>query len=132
MLLVGSVRNKSASATNVSYEVGDGTGYIDVRQWLDSADDEAGKMEGIEWVASCDGKADIRRQDKYVGLMGSIKTFGGKRHVSATHIRVIVNYDEVYHHLLKALYVSLNFRYPGGGGGVSSLCASAVTLPDSR
>ena len=48
ILIVGSVRNKSASATNVQYEVGDGTGYVDVRQWLDSADDEAGKMNGIE------------------------------------------------------------------------------------
>ena len=45
---MGSVHNKSVSATNVSYEIGDGTGYVDVRLWLDSADDEAGKMDGIE------------------------------------------------------------------------------------
>jgi len=50
-----------------------------------------------------------------VSIMGSIKTFGGKRHISATHIRLITNHDEVYHHLLKALYISLNFRYPYGG-----------------
>ena len=48
--MIGSVRNKASSATNVSYEIGDGTGYIDVRQWLDSADDEAEKMDGIEYV----------------------------------------------------------------------------------
>jgi replication factor A2 len=48
VLIVGSVRNRSVTATNVQYEVGDGTGYVDVRQWLDSADDEAGKMDGIE------------------------------------------------------------------------------------
>jgi replication factor A2 len=47
-MLVGSVHNHTASATNVSYEIGDGTGYVDVRLWLDSADDEAGKMSGIE------------------------------------------------------------------------------------
>lgn len=48
IMLVGSVHNHTASATNVSYEIGDGTGYVDVRLWLDSADDEAGKMSGIE------------------------------------------------------------------------------------
>ena len=56
------------------------------------------------------------RQDKYVGVMGSMKVFGGKRHVSATHIRPIINHDEVYNHLLKALYVSLSLRFPNGGG----------------
>jgi replication factor A2 len=48
VLLVGSITNKSTTATNVSYEIGDGTGYIDVRQWLDTADDDTGKMDGIE------------------------------------------------------------------------------------
>ncbi|WVQ96494.1 hypothetical protein IAU59_003599 [Kwoniella sp. CBS 9459] len=104
ILLVGSVHNSSASATNVSYEIGDGTGYIDVRLWLDSADDEAGKAKDIE-------------QDHYVGIMGSIKMFGGKRHVSATHIRRITDHNEVYHHLLKSLYVSLSMRGASSGGG---------------
>ncbi|WVR06489.1 hypothetical protein IAU60_003520 [Kwoniella sp. DSM 27419] len=109
ILLVGNVRNSSASATNVSYEIGDGTGYIDVRLWLDSADDESGKAKDIE-------------QDHYVGIMGSIKMFGGKRHVSATHIRPITDLNEVHHHLLKALYVSLTLRgaSSGGGGGGGS------------
>lgn len=104
VLLVGSVHNKSSSATNVSYEIGDGTGYIDVRLWLDSADDDSGKTEGVE-------------QDKYIAVMGLPKFFGGKRHVSATHVRVIKDPNEVYHHLLKALYVSLELRGGGSGGG---------------
>ncbi|RSH90941.1 replication factor A protein 2 [Saitozyma podzolica] len=101
IMLVGSVHNHTASATNVSYEIGDGTGYVDVRLWLDSADDEAGKMSGIE-------------QDKYVCILGTIKSFNNKRHVSATHIRPITDHNEVYHHFLKALYVSLSLRNPGG------------------
>ncbi|WRT67934.1 uncharacterized protein IL334_004908 [Kwoniella shivajii] len=103
VLLVGSVHNSSSSATNVSYEIGDGTGYIDVRLWLDSADDESGKAKGIE-------------QDHYVGIMGSIKMFGGKRHISATHIRPITDHNEIHHHFLKALYVSLSLRGATSGG----------------
>ncbi|ORX37236.1 hypothetical protein BD324DRAFT_650842 [Kockovaella imperatae] len=101
ILVVGSVRNSNNSATKVSYEVGDGTGYIDVNQWLDTADDEGGKMDGIS-------------QDKYVSILGSIKVFGGKRQISATHIRPITNHDEVFNHLLKAVYVSMTVRYPNG------------------
>jgi replication factor A2 len=56
------------------------------------------------------------RQDKYVAILGSMKKFGGKIHVSATSIRPITDHNEVYNHLLKALYVSLSLRNPGGGG----------------
>jgi hypothetical protein len=71
--------------------------------------------------------ANTRRQGKYVAIMGTLKTFGGKRHVSATHIRPLENHDELFTHLLRALHVSLSFRMPaGGGGGVS------VHLSDGR
>ncbi|WWC96252.1 hypothetical protein V866_003119 [Kwoniella sp. B9012] len=112
VLLIGSVHNSSSSATNVSYEIGDGTGYIDVRLWLDSADDENGKAKGIE-------------QDHYVGIMGSIKMFGGKRHISATHIRPITDFNEIHHHLLKALYVSLQLRGATTGGGGAAPAGSS-------
>ncbi|KAL1413150.1 Replication factor A protein 2 [Vanrija albida] len=114
---VGSVHNQSATATNVSYEIGDGTGYIDVRQWLDSADDEAGKTSGIE-------------QDKYVVITGTIKVFGGKRHVSAQHIRPVTKHDEVYHHLLKALYVSQSFRNPNGATGNAGAAGAGANHSD--
>lgn len=94
----------SSTATNFSYEIGDGYGYIDVRQWLDSSDDESGKTEGIG-------------QDKFVSVIGTIKTFGGKRHVSAQTIRPIEDHNEVYHHFLKALQVSLSIRNPGAVSG---------------
>lgn len=54
-----------------------------------------------------------------------MKAFGGKRHVSATHIRLIEDHNEVYHHLLKSLWVSLSLRDPGAGkGGVSPILQS--------
>ncbi|ODO05119.1 replication factor A2 [Cryptococcus wingfieldii CBS 7118] len=102
VLLVGSVRNASTTATNVAYEIGDGTGYVDVKLWLDSADDQSGKTDGIQ-------------QDSYIGVMGTIKSYNNKRHVSATHVRPITDPNEIQHHLLKALHVSLLLR--GGTSG---------------
>ncbi|TXT09750.1 uncharacterized protein COLE_03684 [Cutaneotrichosporon oleaginosum] len=112
---VGTVHNMSSTATNLSYEIGDGYGYIDVRQWLDSSDDESGKTEGIE-------------QDKFVSVIGTIKVFGGKRHISAQMIRPIEDHNEVYNHFLKALQVSLSIRNPGaaqGRGGAAPAGADA-------
>jgi replication factor A2 len=45
---VGTVVNIAKSPTNISSTIEDGTGSIDVRQWIDTADDDTGKMAGIE------------------------------------------------------------------------------------
>ena len=49
--------------------------------------------------------------------------FGGKRHISATHVRLITDPNEVAHHMLKAQWVSLSLRgaSEGGGGAAVSL-----------
>lgn len=62
--------------------------------------------------------------------MGTIKVFGGKRHVSATHIRPITDGNEVQHHLLKALYVSLILR-GGTPGNVRDPSFSLVVALDN-
>lgn len=100
---IGSVHNMATTATNVMYEIGDGTGYIETRQWLDSEADEQGKTAGIG-------------QDKYVSVIGTLKKFNDKLHVSAQQIRPVENPDEVYNHLLKALAVSLSYRNPATNG----------------
>lgn len=100
---IGSLHNMATTATNVMYEIGDGTGYIETRQWLDSEADEQGKTAGIG-------------QDKYVSVIGTLKKFNDKLHVSAQQIRPVENPDEVYNHLLKALAVSLSYRNPATNG----------------
>lgn len=104
---VALVHSDTATSTSINYELGDGTGYVEVRQWLDSADDEAGKGDGAT-------------QDKYVMVIGNLKVFQNKRQITAQHLRVVEDPDEIHHHLLKALSVSLALR--GGtsnGRGVS-------------
>lgn len=44
---------------NLSLSVEDGTGAIDVRLWLETADDDSGKMQGIELVAHWDGRQGV-------------------------------------------------------------------------
>jgi hypothetical protein len=54
------------------------------------------------------------RQDRYIAIMGTIKVFGNKKHVAATHVRPIKDHNEVFNHFLRAVYVTLSLRNPGG------------------
>jgi replication factor A2 len=42
------IRNISRNATNISYTMEDGTGEVEVRQWLDSTSDDSGKAADIQ------------------------------------------------------------------------------------
>lgn len=94
LTLVAAVRNISRSATNVSYSVEDGTGMIDVRQWLDSSSDDSGKS------------ADIH-QNQYVRILGTVRAFQNKRSISAGHIRPVENYDEFLFHKMEVVWAHL-------------------------
>lgn len=48
LTFVGNVTNMTKSATNASLSIEDGTGTIDVRLWMETADDDGGKLANIE------------------------------------------------------------------------------------
>ena len=73
----------------------DGTGQIDVRQWVESADDDTGASAGIE-------------QDVLVRVVGGVKLFGGKRHITANRVSPVEDKNEQQFHLLEAIYVHLS------------------------
>jgi len=107
---VGQVRNISQQATNVTYKIDDGTGIIEVKQWLESdSGDDAAKSKVVD--------------NSYVRVWGRLKSFGNKRHVGAHVIRPISDHNEINYHLLEATVVHLYFsRGPpsGGKGGTNS------------
>jgi replication factor A2 len=47
---VARVMNMSRGTTHYSFDMHDGTGSIDVRLWMDSADDDSGHAQGVEYV----------------------------------------------------------------------------------
>ncbi|KAK7956074.1 replication factor A2 [Apiospora aurea] len=106
---VGMVRAISPQTTNVTFRLDDGTGIIEVKQWLDA-----------------DKQDDTSKQafalDSYVRVWGRLKSFNNKRHVGAHVIKPVADYNEVQYHLLEATYCHLFFTKsaPGGGGGDGS------------
>ena len=89
------VLNINRTTTNVSYTVEDGTGQVDVRQWIEASADEDGQpSDGIE-------------QDSLVRIVGTIKVFHNKRSINAISVRKVTDMNEQQFHLLEAIYVHL-------------------------
>jgi replication factor A2 len=98
LTLVGQIRNISTQTTNTTYRLDDGTGSIEVKQWVDSdAVDAAGpaKARLVEGA--------------YCRAWGKLKSFNDRRSVGAQIIRPVDDLNEVSYHLLDATAVHLHF-----------------------
>lgn len=117
---VGQIRNISKQTTNVTYKLDDGTGIIEVKEWID-----AEAFNNPDHPSHSKPKIE---EQMYVRVWGRLKAFNNKRHVGATHVRPIQDYNEIQYHLLEATVVHLHFsRGPpeslqakGGANGVTN------------
>jgi replication factor A2 len=80
--------------TNITYKLDDGTGTIEVKKWVDS--DSTQNQQEPKLV-----------DNMYVRAWGKLKSYGNKRHVGATVIRPITDFNEISYHLLEATVVHL-------------------------
>lgn len=92
--IVGAVRTFSELSTNVLYQIEDGTGLIDVKQWIDEN--------------ACTALAELRQQTMkdniYVKIVGSVKDYDGGKQILADSIRPISTGNEISHHMLEVVY----------------------------
>jgi len=91
--IVGQVISIQVHSTNHVFTIDDGTGRIEARHYVDSANDNEGST-GIE-------------EGKYARVTGGLKSFGKKRYMNVSHIRNIKDPHELYFHLLEAIAVNL-------------------------
>ncbi|RAK73706.1 putative replication factor-a protein [Aspergillus fijiensis CBS 313.89] len=116
---IGQVRNISSQSTNVTYKIDDGTGEIEVKQWIDSSSGAGDSMETDEHTATTNKPSGPRSQpevDGYAKVFGKLKSFGNKRFVGAHCVRAVKDINEVHVHLLEAAAVHLFFtKGPVGG-----------------
>ncbi|OJJ88258.1 putative replication factor-a protein [Aspergillus glaucus CBS 516.65] len=117
---VGQVRNISTQTTNVTYKIDDGTGEIEVKQWIDTStaqdtmETDDGKGPGAP------GKDQVELNG-YARVFGRMRAFANKRFVSAHCVRPLGNINELHVHLLEAAAVHLFFaRGPPGGAGAGA------------
>ncbi|KDQ60956.1 hypothetical protein JAAARDRAFT_67377 [Jaapia argillacea MUCL 33604] len=106
--VVAQVVTINSQATNCVYWLDDGTGRIEARHWVDTtSSEETDKWGGIT-------------ENTYVRATGSLKAFGNRRHINATHLRAIKDPHEIYFHTLETIHTVLTFeKGPPGGPGQS-------------
>lgn len=103
---VGQIHSVSPQATNTTFRIDDGTGLVDVKQWIDSdADPETAKT--------------LPSEGQYIHVWGRLKEFNNKRHVACHVLRPITDFNEISMHLLEATAVHLYFTRgpPGDANG---------------
>lgn len=126
---VAQIRNISTQTTNVTYKMDDGTGIVEVKQWIDA-----------EALSNPDDPSNQRpkpQEQAYARVYGKLKSFNNKRHVGAMVVRPITDYNEINYHLLEATVVHLHFtRGPqpgqagaGAGAGADASMASNGYAP---
>jgi replication factor A2 len=94
---VGQVHLVDSQHTNITYKIDDGTGLIDVKQWIDS-DLDADTI-----------KANMHKQGEYLRVWGRLKSYNNKRLVAAHILRPIADFNEISYHLLEATAIHLYF-----------------------
>ncbi|KAI0726629.1 replication protein A subunit RPA32 [Fomitopsis betulina] len=96
--VVAQVVSINSQTTNCVYWLDDGSGRVEARHWVDAgADDDAERWGGII-------------ENVYVRAVGSLKSFGNKRYINATHLHRIRDHNEVNFHFLEAFTIELIFQ----------------------
>ncbi|KAL5120305.1 Replication factor A protein 2 [Pleosporales sp. CAS-2024a] len=110
LTFVGQIRNISTQTTNTTYRLDDGTGSIEVKQWVDSDNADQPNPSKARLV-----------EGAYCRAWGKLKSFNDRRSVGAQIIRPVEDMNEVSYHLLEATAVHLYFtRGPPGGANTGA------------
>ncbi|KAF2030164.1 replication protein-like protein A 32 kDa subunit, partial [Setomelanomma holmii] len=112
---VGQIRNISTQTTNTTYRLDDGTGSIEVKQWVDS--------DAVDHTNPTKAKL---IEGAYCRAWGKLKSFNDRRSVGAQIIRPVEDMNEVSYHLLEATSVHLYFMRGPPGGANTGAGAAAV------
>lgn len=125
LTFVGQARNISTQTTNITYKIDDGTGEIEVKQWLDENTAHAISDDMMD-IGNNDPDSSKPQKvvlNGYARVFGKLKSFGNKRHVGAHVIRPLTDLNEVHCHFLEATAIHLFFTRgppPTADGGANA------------
>ncbi|KHJ35706.1 putative replication protein a 32 kda subunit [Erysiphe necator] len=115
LTFVGQIQTVSSQATNTTYKVDDGTGLIEVKQWIDGDADP-------------DKSSPFPKEKDYIRIWGRLRAFNNRRHVGAHMIRLVTDFNEITYHLLEATAVHLYFTRgpPTTGNEIKNESSSGI------
>ena len=98
--IIGAVRNADIQSTNIMFTLEDGTGALDVKQWLDDNDSDV----------IAERKKKNAKEGIYVKVIGQIKDYDGKKQLVANSVHPLSSGDELTRHLLEVMYSAEKFK----------------------
>ncbi len=98
--LVAAVRDVSKGSTAYTYRVEDGTGCIDVKEWIDSEDNiEVARM-----------REEAAVENIYVRIFGKLSSYDGKPQIVAHSFRKVSCGNELTHHFLETVHAAESYQ----------------------
>ncbi|KAJ8078850.1 Replication factor A protein 2 [Marasmius tenuissimus] len=95
--LVGHVAEIRKQSSHITYKFEDQLGTIEARTWSEGSEDDEDK-----WGVQVHG---------YARVVGTLKSFGGKRYINATHLRPCHDSNEFYFHIFEVISVHLTRKF---------------------
>ncbi|GAA5965293.1 hypothetical protein JCM8115_002243 [Rhodotorula mucilaginosa] len=100
--VVACIRNIASTSTQITLLIEDGTGQIDARLWKNPNEEE--------------NQEEDFPINSYVRIIGQLKTFSNKRHLSSNRFRKITDHNEVLFHAVECIYVHKYYTQGPPGG----------------
>ncbi|KAG4097923.1 replication protein A, subunit RPA32 [Neocallimastix lanati (nom. inval.)] len=96
--LIGKIQNIQFMSTKTNYKIEDGTGSIDVIEWINTNDDDSEAQKRSQWS----------KEGHYIKVIGSLRTSQqDNKGVLAFNIRSIENFNEITSHFLEIIKINL-------------------------
>jgi Single-stranded DNA-binding replication protein A (RPA), medium (30 kD) subunit len=97
--VVAAITGVQMGSTSYSYTIEDGTGAIDVKEWLDEGNIEVSKM-----------REEAAVEHQYVRIIGKLEEYDGKPQIVAHTVRKLPNGNELTYHFLEVVYEGEKYK----------------------
>ena len=100
--LVAAVTAVNKTSTSYGYTVEDGTGSIEVKEWIDEGNLEITKL-----------REEAAQEHQYVRIIGKLEEYDNNAQIVAVAVRKLSSGNELIHHLLEVVYEGEKFKKGG-------------------
>lgn len=100
--LVAAITTVLKGSTAYNYGVEDGTGMIEVKEWVEDGSPIISKM-----------REEAAVEHQYVRIIGKLEEYDGKHQIVAHSVRKIASGNELTHHFLEVVYEGEKYKKQG-------------------
>jgi len=101
--IVAAVREVTKGSTSYNYTVEDGTGAIEVKEWIEDGNITMTQM-----------REDAAMEHQYIRIVGKLGEYDNKPQVVAHSVRKVTTGNELTHHFLEVVHSAEKYNKQGG------------------